>query len=90
MKKQKVRYAIVEIPTSLNRFLVLPKQESEMHKVILIDDIIRYNLKDIFYIFNFDTIDAYTFKITRDAELDIDDDISQNFLEKMKKRCGTS
>ncbi len=84
-QKQKVRYAIIEIPSSLNRFLVLPKHSSEMHKVILIDDIIRYNLMDIFYIFNFDTIDAYTFKITRDAELDIDDDISKSFLAKMKK-----
>jgi polyphosphate kinase len=84
-EKQKIRYAIIEIPSSLNRFLVLPKHTTEMHKVILIDDIIRFNLKDIFYIFKFDTIDAYTFKITRDAELDIDDDISQSFLEKMKK-----
>ncbi|MDX1349073.1 MAG: polyphosphate kinase 1 [Putridiphycobacter sp.] len=84
-EKQKIRYAVIEIPSSLNRFLVLPKHTSEMHKVILIDDIIRFNLKDIFYIFKFDTIDAYTFKITRDAELDIDDDISQSFLEKMKK-----
>ena len=84
-EKQKVRYAIIEIPSFLDRFLVLPKRSSDMHKVILIDDIIRYNLKDIFYIFNFDTIDAYTFKITRDAELDIDDDISRSFLEKMKK-----
>ena len=84
-EKQKVRYAIIEIPSNENRFLVLPKYTNEMHKVILIDDIIRYNLKDIFYIFNFDTIDAYTFKITRDAELDFDDDISQSFLDKMKK-----
>ena len=84
-EKQRVRYAIIEIPSALNRFLVLPKHSDEMHKVILIDDIIRHNLKDIFYIFNFDAIDAYTFKITRDAELDIDDDISQSFLEKMKK-----
>lgn len=84
-EKQKVRYAIVQVPTSISRFLVLPKHNAEMQKVILIDDIIRFNLKDIFYIFNFDTIDAFTFKITRDAELDIDDDISQSFLSKMKK-----
>ncbi|MFK8036979.1 MAG: polyphosphate kinase 1 [Crocinitomicaceae bacterium] len=84
-EKQKIRYAVLEIPPSINRFLVIPKQADEMQKVILIDDIIRHNLKDIFYIFNFDKIDAFTFKITRDAELDIDDDISQSFLSKMKK-----
>jgi polyphosphate kinase len=50
----------------------------------MIDDIIRYHLTDIFSIFTFDKIEAYTFKITRDAELDLDDDISKSFLEKMK------
>ena len=84
-EKKKVRYAIVEIPKSLERFVVLPFEKGELRKVMLIDDIIRFGLNDLFYIFNFDKIDAYTFKITRDAELDIDDDILQSFLEKMKK-----
>ncbi|MFK8046153.1 MAG: polyphosphate kinase 1 [Crocinitomicaceae bacterium] len=84
-EKQKVRYAILEIPSFLNRFVVIPKQVNEMQKVILIDDIIRFNLEDVFYIFKFDKIEAFTFKITRDAELEIDDDISHSFLEKMQK-----
>ncbi|MFD1552138.1 polyphosphate kinase 1 [Putridiphycobacter roseus] len=84
-EKKKVRYAIIEIPKSLNRFVVLPFEKGEIRKVMLIDDIIRFGLKDVFSIFNFDKIDAYTFKITRDAELDIEDDILQSFLEKMKK-----
>lgn len=84
-EKTKIRYALIEIPKSLDRFIVLPHQEDGVKKVILLDDIIRYNLKDIFYIFQFDQIEAYTFKITRDAELGFDLDISKSFYQKMEK-----
>ena len=83
--KNKVRYALIEIPKSLNRFVVLPNTNESLKKVILLDDIIRYNLKDIFYVFQFDQIEAYAFKITRDAELDFDLDISKSFYQKMQK-----
>jgi polyphosphate kinase len=85
LKKNKVRYALIEIPKSINRFIVLPNANDNIKKVILLDDIIRFNLKDIFYIFQFDKIEAYAFKITRDAELDFDLDISKSFYQKMKK-----
>jgi len=84
-EKTKIRYALIEIPKSLSRFVVLPHREDDLKKVILLDDIIRFNLKDIFYIFHFDQIEAYTFKITRDAELDFDLDISKSFYQKMQK-----
>ncbi len=76
-------YSLVRIPgRSVPRFLVLP-QKGEEKFVILLDDIIRYCLKDLYPIFDYDRIEAYAFKITRDAELDIDDDISKSFVEKM-------
>jgi polyphosphate kinase len=53
--------------------------------VILLDDIIRLNLKNIFQIFPFNSIEAFTFKFTRDAELDLDDDISVSFFDKIEK-----
>ena len=84
-EKTKIRYALIEIPKSINRFIVLPHEPNGLKKVILLDDIIRFNLDDIFYIFNFDNIEAFTFKITRDAELDFDMDISKSFYQKMKK-----
>ncbi|HIP36059.1 MAG TPA: polyphosphate kinase 1 [Crocinitomix sp.] len=84
-EKTKIRYALIEIPSTINRFFVLPHEPDEVKKVILLDDIIRFNLYDIFYIFNFDQIKAFTFKITRDAELDFDMDISKSFYQKMKK-----
>ena len=82
--------AIIEVPTdSLSRFLVLPKT-SEVKRIILLDDVIRFNLRDIFMTFGFTECDAFTIKITRDAELDIDDDILQSFIDKisdsLKKR----
>ena len=80
-----VMHSIIEIPTqSVSRFLVLPNEEKERF-VILLDDIIRLNLENIFTIFDYESIKAYTFKISRDAELDIDDDISESWIEKMSK-----
>ncbi len=92
---KKIRYALMELPTDLvGRFLVLPTGDDKNRiDIILLDDIIRLHLQDIFYIFEYDFIEAYMIKITRDAELDIDDDISKSFLEKVelslkKRRTG--
>jgi len=82
-RKLEDNYALVKVPQkSLSRFLILPKKGSNNY-IILLDDVIRYCLPDIFALFGFNTFNAYTIKITRDAELDIDDDISKSFLEKM-------
>lgn len=83
-----IRYALLEIPVGDNpRFVVLPKRQNlpDDIYIVIVDDIIRYCLDDIFFMFDFDHIEAYTIKITRDAELDIDDDISMSFMEKMEK-----
>jgi len=80
-KPEKNTYAIMEIPTSsVSRFLILPEKDGHKY-FILLDDIIRYCLDDIFVRFKFTAFTAYTFKFTRDAELDIDNDVSKSFLE---------
>lgn len=77
-------YALIEIPTyRLSRFLILPSTNKESKHIILIDDVIRYCLSDIFSIFGYDSFRAYTIKFTKDAELDIDNDVSKSFLEKI-------
>jgi polyphosphate kinase len=81
--KSKVKFALIAIPKSSPRFVVIPTPQNDQKKLILIDDIIRLHLPEIFSIFYFDDIAAYTCKITRDAELDVDDDISKSFIEKM-------
>ena len=76
-------YSLIRIPSiSAPRFLVLPKERKKMY-VMFLDDVIRYCLDDLFFYFDYDIYEAYTIKITRDAELDIDDDISKSFIEKM-------
>ncbi len=76
-------YAIVEIPTNaVGRFLVLPSIGKKQY-IIMLDDVIRYCLDEIFSPFGYDEFTAYTFKFTRDAELDIDSDVSKSFLELM-------
>ncbi len=78
-----IAYSLIRIPgRSVPRFLVLPKMGRKRF-VIMLDDVIRFCLNDLFFYFDYDVHQAYTLKITRDAELDIDDDISKSFMEKM-------
>lgn len=77
-------YALIEVPADLvGRFVVLPSYGKQY--VMHLEDLIRYNLEYILFIFNIEKIEAHTVKITRDAELDLDDDVSKGFLEKMSK-----
>jgi len=85
--KSKIKYALIAIPKTTSRFITIPTEKTAnntINKLMLVDDIIRLHLSEIFNIFVFDEITAYTFKITRDAELDVDDDISKSFIEKMR------
>ncbi len=76
-------YALVKVPTSrVSRFFILQENESET-KVMLLDDVIRYNLGEIFLPFGYDSFEAFSVKFTRDAELDIDNDMSKSFIEIM-------
>ncbi len=77
-----IRYAIIEIPKTINRFLVLPSIDNKNY-VILIDDVIRHNLKSIFNIFEYESVSAHMIKISRDAQLEIDSDLSKSMLEKI-------
>lgn len=82
LRSQEVHYALIEIPSSLNRFVVLPL-ENEKNYVMMLDDVIRHCLDRIFFMFDYDQAEAHMIKITRDAELDIDDDLEKSFLEKI-------
>ncbi|MFN0276351.1 MAG: polyphosphate kinase 1 [Chitinophagales bacterium] len=86
-KATAVKFSLIEVPDSdPPRFFVLP-DEGDKKFIILLDDIIRYNLKSIYHIFDFDVIEAYTIKITRDAELSLDQDtdLTQSTLEIIQK-----
>ena len=78
-------YAIIEVPTRImKRFVLLPSPEGEKH-IILLEDVIRYNLPLIFSYFGYDQYDASVFKVTRDAEIDLDSDVSTTIIQKIEK-----
>jgi polyphosphate kinase len=80
-KGGKVRHALVEIPADVvSRFLVLPNDNKY---VVLLDDVIRYCLEDLFFNFEYDKISAYTIKLTRDAELDLEQDVTKSLVKKV-------
>ena len=81
-EKDEIRYAVVEIPNTINRFVVLPSNSEKQH-IILLDDVIRYNLNYLFNIFDYQSIAAHMIKITRDAELEFDSDLSKSLIEKI-------
>jgi polyphosphate kinase len=83
-KDKKVTYALIEIPDNLSRFIVLP-ETNNLKFIILLDDIIRYSLEDIFFIFEHDSIEAYSIQLTRDAELDLDKEVSEKFIDSLSK-----
>lgn len=81
----KVKYALIELPAdSLDRFIVLPQTDDRMY-IIMLDDVIRFGLEEMFHIFHFDEFKAYTIKLTRDAEMDIAEDFSESLVLKVTK-----
>jgi polyphosphate kinase len=82
LSNKEILYAVIEIPKTINRFVVLPP-EGEKQFVIMLDDVIRLNLNKIFDIFDYESVSAHMIKITRDAQLDIDSDLSKSMLEKI-------
>ena len=87
-KKQsayKQKYSLIEVPArAIGRFVELPSKPGE-HSIILLEDVIRFNLPFIFSYFDYDYFESHIFKVTKDAELDIDNDICTTFVEKIEK-----
>jgi polyphosphate kinase len=79
------KYAVIEVPTRfVNRFFILPSPDNE-HHIILLEDVIRFSLPEIFSYFGYDHYQSHVFKVTRDAEIDIDNDISTTLIQKIEK-----
>ncbi|MBK9460268.1 MAG: polyphosphate kinase 1 [Chitinophagales bacterium] len=77
---EKPHFALIELPTEkLSRFFVFKQEDNTF--VILLDDVVRYCLNDIFAIFGYNDCRAYTVKVTKDAEMDLDVDVSKSFME---------
>ena len=75
-------YAVIEMPKEVDRFVVLPP-EGEKQNLMMLDDLIRYHFHLIFSMFNYNSIEGHMIKITRDAELDIEEDVGKSYVEKI-------
>lgn len=80
------KFAIIEIPTRVvGRFILLPTEDKDEKDVILLEDVIKFNLPHIFSYFGYDDFEAHCFKVTKDAEFDLDNDIKTTLAEKIEK-----
>jgi len=80
------KYALIEIPSKvLGRFVILPSPNPDEHHIILLEDIVRFNLPSIFSYFGYNKFESWIFKVTRDAEMDIDNDVSTTLMQKIEK-----
>jgi len=81
-KADKKHYALVKVPSDITpRFITLPSKEE--HHIIYLDDLVREIIPSIFP--GFKIVDSYSIKLTRDAELYIDDEYSGDLVQKIKK-----
>ena len=79
------KFALIEVPSrSVGRFIILPSKNGYT-TVMLLEDLIEFNLPIIFSHFKFNQFDAHVFKITKDAEIDLDQEIGANFIDKISK-----
>lgn len=86
MKKGgRVEYAIIELPVAqAGRFIRLPDKEGKSYLMYL-DDVVRYCLPLIFHGLDYQDFEAYAFKFTKDAEMEIDNDLRNGMLQKISK-----
>src|SRR5690606_20750013 len=82
----KCRFALVEVPTErMSRFVQIPAREGQRGLVfIALENIIRHNLPKVFHgVVLIETAEAYTIKVTRDAELELDEGLPQSMIDKV-------
>ncbi|MCU8505498.1 polyphosphate kinase 1 [Vibrio vulnificus] len=87
-KQEQSKYALLEIPTDhLPRFIMVPEQKGKRKKtIILLDNIIRFCLNDIFGgFFDYEELNGYAMKMTRDAEYDLRHEVEYSLLEQMSE-----
>ncbi|TAE17173.1 MAG: polyphosphate kinase 1 [Bacteroidetes bacterium] len=79
------KYALIEVPAkSIGRFVLLPSKPGEQH-LILLEDVIRFNLPTLFSYFEYDHFQAHVFKVTKDAEIELDNEVASNLVERIEK-----
>ena len=79
------KFSLIEVPSrSVGRFIILPSKPGTT-SIILLEDLIKFNLPIIFSHFKFNQYEAHIFKITKDAEIDLDQEVGLNIIDKISK-----
>lgn len=81
----KKKYALIEVPSKYKRRFVKLPSPAGTHHIILMEDIIRFCLPKIFSFMGFDEYNAHVIKVTKDAEIDLDSDVSTTLIQKIEK-----
>ena len=81
---EKEKLAVIHIPRHLDRFLTLPERKGR-HRVMFLEDVIRHALPEIFRLFEAESVEAFALKATRDADLDMDDDVSRSMMNRVER-----
>ena len=81
-KNNNYQFATIEIPSELDRFIVLPKLNGNQY-IMILDDLIRFHFKMIFNFFDYKSIESHMIKVTRNAELDMEGDLSKSYINKI-------
>jgi len=82
--KAKKVHALIEVPDTIGRWVVLPTENEEKH-VMFLEDVIRFNLKKIFSIYSIASVKAFDVKVVRDAEYEVENDFSKSVFDKISK-----
>lgn len=83
-EEDKEKLAVIHIPRHLDRFLTLPERGGAQ-RVMFLEDVIRHALPKIFRLFEAASVEAYALKATRDADLDMDDDVARSMMNRVER-----
>ncbi len=77
-------YALIQLPSGLGRFVTLPERDGTSY-IMYVDDVVRCCLPLLFAGLNYNLFEAYAFKFTKDAEMEIDNDLRTGLMQKISK-----
>lgn len=83
-KSDELEFATVQVPSVLPRFFVLPDEGDDWQRVILLEEIIRKNIGKLFL--GNKVICAHPYRITRDADMEIDEDDAEDLLKEIQRQ----
>jgi polyphosphate kinase len=88
LTQETTQYCLVEIPREdIPRFIIFPTNKNNKQQyIIMLDDVVHHFLNKLFRgVFTYDRIEAYSIKLTRDAEYNLTDELDESLLDQMSK-----